>query len=130
MTAIDEQLKVLKMVEERKINAEEAVQLLTALDEMDQESSNPQEKSSAGTGQGNRWFRVRVTDINSGKTRANIRMPINLVSAGIKLGMKLSPDVNGVDPQQLVSFIQSGETGQVADIYDDEDDEHVEIFIE
>jgi hypothetical protein len=78
----------------------------------------------------NRWLRVRVTDTNSGKTRVNVRLPIGMVSAGVKMGMRFAPNVEGMDPEQLMEFIQSGEIGQIVDVYDDEDGEHVEVFIE
>jgi hypothetical protein len=31
---------------------------------------------------------------------------------------------------ELNRYINSGETGQIVDVYDDEDGEHVEVFLE
>ena len=35
-----------------------------------------------------------------------------------------------MDIEQLLTFINSGEIGQVVDVMDEEDGEHVEVFIE
>jgi hypothetical protein len=59
-----------------------------------------------------------------------VRLPIGMVSAGVKMGMRFAPNVEGVDPEQLMDFIQSGEIGQIVDVYNDEDGEHVEVYIE
>jgi hypothetical protein len=126
MTSNDERLKVLKMVQEGKISAEEAAKLLETLE---QDMSPRQQPAGETTGAG-RWFRVRVTDANSGRTRVNVRMPLGVVSAGIKMGMKFAPELEGVDPQEIISLVQSGDIGKIVDAFDEDDDEHVEIFIE
>jgi hypothetical protein len=38
--------------------------------------------------------------------------------------------LKGLDVAQLMDYIHSGETGQVLDVFDEEDGEHVEVFIE
>jgi hypothetical protein len=132
MVTEEERIKILKMLQEGKLSAEEAAQLLEAL-EVPQSvgvSGARAEGRPASSSKGGRWFRVRVTDTNSGKTRVNVRLPVSLITAGMKMGARFSPEVQGLDMDQLVQFIQSGETGQVVDVFDDEDGEHVEVFIE
>lgn len=141
MAPSPERLKILKMVQEGKITAEEAIQLIEALDEsaavrqaaakptvedplFEPVTPVPVSKSAA------RWLRVRVTDTNTGRVRVNVRLPINVVSAGLKMGAKFSPEVQGLDVDQLMAFVRSGETGQIVDVFDDEDGEHVEVFVE
>lgn len=123
MSTSEERLKILKMVQEGKITAEEGIQLIEALDD----SSAPAQAAPRG---GGRWLRVRVTDTNTGKVRVNVRLPLNVVNAGLKMGAKFSPEVEGLDVDQLMTFVRSGETGQVVDVFDEKDGEHVEVFIE
>ena len=129
----EDRLKVLKMVQEGKITVEQATSLLEALEEAPASSGKqgaaPAAVSASPT-QPARWLRVRVTDTDTGRPRVNIRLPISVVSAGIKMGMRFSPQVEGMDMEQLVAWINSGEVGQVVDVIDDEDGEHVEVFIE
>lgn len=135
MATTEERLRVLKMVQDGKLSADQAAELLNALDSPTQTSQRAaaaedmSQRFSVG-GRGGRWFRVRVTDTNSGKTRVNIRMPLSVVNAGLKMGMKFAPEVDGLNPQQLSELINNGELGQIVDVYDDEDGEHVEVFIE
>jgi hypothetical protein len=128
----EERLKVLKMVQEGKITVDEATELLQSLDEAPAKSSPPPAAASSASpaGSGKRWFRVRVTDGDSGRVRVNVRLPVGVVNAGLKMGMKFVPQMEGMDVQALSELINSGETGQIVDVYDDDDGEHVEVFIE
>jgi hypothetical protein len=38
--------------------------------------------------------------------------------------------MSGLDMKTLMESIRSGETGQIMDVYDDKDSEHVEVFLE
>ncbi len=136
MANADERLKILTMLQEGRINADQAARLLEALESATSAARGapkpptPPTPPPYGPVGGGRWMRVRVTDTDSGKTRVNIRLPLNLVSSGIKMGMRFAPEVDGLDPNMLMDWVRSGEVGQIVDVYDDEDGEHVEVFIE
>jgi hypothetical protein len=134
MATTEERMKILNMIQEGKISAEEGMQLLNALDLADKKAekaskADTAEKVSGGSSVG-RFFRVVVTDTDSGKARVNVRLPISVVMAGVKMGARFSPEVEGLDMQQLVKMVESGATGKIVDLQDDEDGEHVEVFIE
>jgi hypothetical protein len=46
------------------------------------------------------------------------------------MGSKFAPQIEGLDADQLMQIIESGELGQIVDVVDDEDGEHVEVFLE
>ena len=133
MATSEERMKILKMVQDGKITADQAAELLKALENRTNPPSGapgqavPPNQSSPTRG---RWFRVRITDTDTGKTRVNVRMPLSVVTAGMKMGMRFSPEVEGMDITQLAELIQSGETGQIVDVFDEDDGEHVEVFVE
>lgn len=136
MATNEERMKILQMIQEGKITAEQGAQLIEAM-ETARRTTGPvvappgiPPTPPAMGGRGARWFRVRVTDTNTGKTRVNVRLPVNLVHAGLKMGAKFSPEVQGLDQEQLLAFINSGEVGKLLDVYDEEDGEHVEVFLE
>lgn len=136
MVNVEERLKILNLLQEGKITAAEAARLLEALETS--ASAKPGARSGVGSNppyppspvSGGKWLRVRVTDTNSGKTRVNVRLPLNLVGSGIRMGMRFAPEIEGLDPNALMEWIQSGEMGQIVDVLDEEDGEHVEVFIE
>lgn len=133
MATTEEKMQILKMLEEGKISADEATGLLEALGEENQprkETGYRESFSEPSSGQGARWFRVMVTDSDTGKSRVNVRLPIGMVRAGLKMGMRFAPEVEGLDVDELSEFLRSGVMGKIVDVYDDEDGEHVEVFIE
>ena len=131
MATSEERLKVLKMVQDGKITAEMAAELLKALDSSTRKAE-VEDRSTMGISSkgGGRYFRVRVSDTDTGRARVNIRLPIGMINAGIRMGMRFSPEIEGLDAARMAEAIASGETGKIMDVYDDEDGEHVEVFIE
>ena len=108
------------------------MKLLDALVQPNKPNAQQPSKSARPvfSNQGARWFRVRVTDTDTGRVRVNIRLPVTVVTAGVKLGARFSPEVEGLDMKALMDLIQAGETGQIVDVFDENDGEHVEVFLE
>jgi hypothetical protein len=128
MTTIEERLKILKMIEDGKISAEEGAKLLAALSEG--RRGGPGMPLSPRPPGGPRWLRIRVTDVNSGRSKASVQIPLDLVDAGMKIGAHFAPEVNGVDMNNVMQAIRTGMTGKIIDVMDEEDGEHVEIYVE
>lgn len=127
MASSEERLKILKMIEEGKISAEEGAKLLAALAEGQR---GPGASAGKGAGGAGRWLRIRVTDIATGRSKASVQIPIGLIDAGMKIGAHFAPEVEGVDMSNVMEALRSGVTGRIIDVTDDEDGEHVEIFVE
>ncbi len=129
MATAEERVKILKLIQDGKINAEQGLQLLEALQEPGKAKPEgaPGQPKMAQTA---RWFRVSVTDTDTGKVRVNVRLPVNLITAGVKMGARFSPEVEGLDMDQLMTLIKAGEIGKIVDVFDEEDGEHVEVFLE
>ena len=52
------------------------------------ETKSDPPQSSGKPGQ---WFRVVVTETSTGKSRANIRIPLGVINAGMKMGAHFTP---------------------------------------
>ena len=122
MTSAEERKKILKMVAEGTITAEEAAKLLAALSKGSGEETVP--------GSAPRWLRVRVTDVESGKQQVNVNLPFQMVRVGLRMGARFAPEMDGIEMEELLAAVQSGMSGKVLDIIDDEDGQHVEIYVE
>ncbi|MGB7115430.1 MAG: hypothetical protein WBD56_04755, partial [Anaerolineales bacterium] len=72
-------------------------------------------------------LRVRVTDMVTGKPKATVNLPLGLVDAGMNIASKYAPDIAF---DELIASINDGAQGKIIDVIDEEDGEHVEIFIE
>jgi len=125
----NERMMILKMVQDGKISADEAAKLFEALDK-NKENENSDQKDEVGAKQHGKFFRVRITDADCGKIRANIRIPLNIMDIGAKFGAHFAPQIDGIESEELMRAVRSGEVGKIIDVFDDEDGEHVEIFIE
>jgi hypothetical protein len=125
MATTEERLQILKMIEEGKISASEGADLLRALE---QESGRPSEPLKGASAP--RWFRVRVTDTNTGRNKVNVNIPMGLVNVGIKMGARFAPDVEGFDFNELIQAVRSGQQGKVVDVFNTEEGERIEIFVE
>ncbi len=123
MATTEERMKILKMIEEGKLSAAEGARLLSAL----ASGNKPLGSLSAS---GAKWLRVRVTEVATGRSKATVQIPISLMEAGMKIGAHFAPEIDGVDMSQLMEALRSGMTGKIIDVVDDEDGEHVEIFVE
>ncbi len=78
-----------------------------------------------------KWFRVCVTDLKTGKSKSNVKIPVNLANFGMKMAAKYAPEsIEGLDWAQLIAAAQNGGEGKLVDVEDEEKGEHVEVFIE
>lgn len=127
MATTEERLQILKMIEEGKISAAEGAELLRALDTRVEKHQMQEPLKGASAP---RWFRVRVTDVNTGRNKVNINIPMGLVNVGIKMGARFAPEIEGQQLEGILDAVRSGQLGKVMDITDEEDGERVEIFVE
>lgn len=139
MATTDERVKILQMLQEGRLSPENAAQLLQAVDTeparpaqvpfMSQPSRDPVEAEVLSTRRP-RWLRVRVSDATTGRPRVNVRLPLSLVKIGLKVGARYSPEIEGLDMEALIQAVEAGENGLYVDVIDDDDGEHVEVFLE
>ena len=78
-----------------------------------------------------KWFRVRVTDLSTGQSKANVKIPVSLANWGMKMATKYAPEsVGDLDMNQIIEAMKSSGEKKLVDVEDEEKGEHVEIFIE
>lgn len=127
MNATNERMMILKMIEEGTISADEGARLLSSVD---QGGKRPTRRV-VPQGKGNvKWFRVKVTDTNTGKSKATVSLPMALMDWGLRVGAQFAPEVGNIDLRELSDILSEGMEGKIVDVLDEEDGEHVEIFID
>ena len=120
----EERARILQMINQGKIDAAQGVELLNAL-----RDAKPKTAPEPAVGKAS-WLRVRVSDLETGRTRVNVNVPISLVKAGIKLGARFAPETDEVDWDEVVAAIEGGAAGKLVDVEDIDDGEKVEIYVE
>ncbi len=126
MASVEERMQILRMIEEGKITAVEGAELLRALDTQEGKADAEPLRGASKP----RWFRVRITDLSTGRNKVNVNIPMGLVNVGVKMGARFAPDMEGMDYDTIMEAIHSGRQGKVIDITDEDDGERVEIFVE
>jgi len=127
MATSEERMKILKMVEEGKVSAEDGAKLLAALNESRKPPTPPAANPSGGEA---RWFRVRISDLASGRTTTTVNIPLGLVNAGMKMGARFVPNWDSGQMEALTEALKSGASGKIVDVTDEDKGERVEIFVE
>jgi SHOCT-like domain len=125
----DERLQILHMVEEGKLSAVEAVGLLNALAKDAQSAQSAPQQVTTPQNNGH-FFRVRVTDTNTGRHKVMVTLPLSLMDWGMRLGARFSSDIPDINFQELSELMRTSTDGKLVDVLDEEDGEHVEIFID
>jgi hypothetical protein len=128
MVSSEERMRILKMIQDGVISADDGIRLLDSLEQSVKREKDGQPVEEVGRAA--KFFRVRVTDTNTGKARVNVRLPISVLSAGMKMGARFSTEIQGLDPSDLMQFIREGTIGKIVDVFDEKDGEHVEVFLE
>jgi hypothetical protein len=125
MATSEERMKILQMIQDGKISAEDGAKLLAAISE----KQTSRKARALSRSKESRYMRVRVTDVTTGKTKVSVNLPLGLVDAGLNIASNFMPDM-GVDAaEEISSAISEGLTGKIVDVMD-EDGEHIEIYIE
>lgn len=116
----EERLQILKMLQEGKISVDEAEKLLTAVD-----AGEP-----TGPAREAKWFRVRITDLNTGRVKVNVNLPVSLIGVATKFIPKSALNIDGqsIDLNEILAAIKQGAAGKIVEVVD-EDDEGVKIEV-
>jgi hypothetical protein len=126
-----ERMRILELLEQGKITAQEASELLSALDDRQREGSRRERPRWAPPDpppDRPRWFRVRVTDRTTGRPRANVTIPIGMVGFGLGFAHRFRvPGGSHID--DILDAVRSGRRGTVFDVSGG-DGERVELIIE
>lgn len=107
--------KILRMVAEGAISAEEAEQILAMLDEQERAGARPADRTRAADGPA-RHLRIEVTE--GGRRMLNLRVPMNV--AGMVAG--LVPGLPQEEAERIRTSIRSGRRGPIVDVGDQDGD--------
>jgi hypothetical protein len=132
MASTEERMRILMMIQEGKISAAEGARLIEALEEINEPSppTSPRSAASPVSGKKPHHLRVLITDTDTGKARINVSLPVSLIDSGLRMGARFAPEIEGLEMDDLNAWLNSGEIGQIVDIFDEEDGEHIEVFLE
>lgn len=121
MVTSEERLRILKLLEEGKINAEEAARLLQALGKQERRARSGEEP---------RWLRIVVTRPDRREAEVKVAIPLSLVQLGLRLGQRFVPDLENAELEAIAEALQEGTRGKIVDVVDEIEGRRVEIYLE
>ena len=128
MPSQEERMVVLRMIEEGKITPEEGARLLAAIGERGESNAAPPPLPAArafDTAPNGRYLHVRVTNMQTGKQKVTVNVPLSIVD----MGLRFIPQNDKFDPQTIRDAIRTGLTGPIVDVIDEEKGDRVEVTI-
>lgn len=127
----EEKLRILRMLQEGKITADEAARLLAALGTPGKEEAPAAPGGGAAKGRTS-WLRVKVSNRETGRTLVNVNLPLSLLSVGLNIAKRFAdiPELDKIDLDEIVAAVREGSSGKIIEVEDEDDEERVEISIE
>lgn len=123
--ASEERMQILKMLQEGRITAEQANELLSALEQ----PAPPREPSIHRQA---RFFRVMARE--GGNLKVNVNIPLDLVRAlshlipkdALKVGH--GGEARTIDLDAVIQAVEDGAQGKIVEVHDE--DTEIEIFVD
>jgi hypothetical protein len=85
---------------------------------------------TATDGQEPSWFRVRVANLETGKNRVTVNIPIRMMQFGLKIGSRFSPEIENLDWNELTGMMKDMKSGMLVDVQDEDSNEHVQVYLD
>ena len=78
-----------------------------------------------------RWLHIHVSDLETGKNRVRVNVPLGLVNFGLKVGARFTNEVDNDMLTDVLDALQDEElTGTLVEVEDVDDNERVHIFVD
>jgi hypothetical protein len=135
-------MEILELLSNGKITAAEAANLLSDIGEPAAAEKAPPpppavEKAPAAPpqsattdGQEPSWFRVRVANLETGKNRVTVNIPVRMMKFGLKIGSRFSPEIENLDWNELTGMMKDMKSGMLVDVQDEDSNEHVQVYLD
>jgi hypothetical protein len=133
-------MEILELLSNGKITAAEAASLLSDIGEpavAEKAPPPPVEKAptdppppAAADGEEPSWFRVRVANLETGKNRVTVNIPVRMMKFGLKIGSRFSPEIENLDWNELTGMMKDMKSGMLVDVQDEDSNEHVQVYLD
>ena len=74
------------------------------------------------------WFKVRVTNMETGKNKVSVNIPLRMMQWGIRLGSQFTDELKGLKLDEMQHMM--GEKGMLVEVMDEDSNEHVQVYLE
>ena len=79
---------------------------------------------------GEHAFHVRVRNLETGQNKVTVNIPLRMLKFGLKLGSRFSPELEGINLNEMTEMMGGMESGMLVEVQDEEGNEHVQVYID
>ncbi|MAU01702.1 MAG: hypothetical protein CL608_31575 [Anaerolineaceae bacterium] len=136
-------MEILELLSSGKITAVEAANLLGDTGEpvaaekapppppaVEKAPTAPPQPAAPENGNEPSWFRVRVANLETGKNRVTVNIPVRMMKFGLKIGSRFSPEIENLDWNELTGMMKDMKSGMLVDVQDEDSNEHVQVYLD
>lgn len=77
-----------------------------------------------------RWLKIRVRNMETGRNKVIVSLPLGLVGFGLGVARRFGAEFDDQgNIEQIWQMIKGGEAGTLIDVEDEEDNEHIQIYL-
>lgn len=87
-------------------------------------------KPTVSSKNGPRWFHVKVRDLETGRNKVTVNIPLPVVKFGLKVGRHFSPELDELNWDDLSGAMAETGLGMIVEVQDEESNEHVQVYID
>lgn len=137
--------EILELLAAGKISAAEAADLLSqarrepaapaeaaAAPEATAQAAEPAgvTKAEAAGSKEPTWFHIRVRNLETGQNKVTVNIPLRIFKFGMRIGRRFSPELAELDWDEIHDMVANMESGVLVEVQDEEDKEHVQIYVD
>lgn len=137
--------EILELLGKGKITAVEAAEMLAAVGREPVKEKAPEPEpvkaeipveeepmpaaSKKSNGSDPRWLRIRVRNLQTGKNKVSVNLPLGMFRFGLGMAQKFSGGLIDFDIDDMLAMIQQQGDGVLVDVQDEDGNEHVQIVV-
>lgn len=132
--------EVLELLAKGKITAEEAADMLSAPEVVATAVAIPFEEETGSLAAATlkaaekktRWLHVRVNDLESGRKKVSVNIPLSVVKLGLKIGRRFSSEFDQLELNwdEINEMLQDIQEGTLVDVEDADQGQHVQVYVD
>lgn len=76
------------------------------------------------------WLHVRVNNLETGKNRVTVNIPIRMLNWGLRLGRRFTSELDDLDWDEINNMMVDMKSGMLVEVQDQDSKEHVQVYLD
>lgn len=95
-----------------------------------EEEERAKPSKSGGSGEGPRWLRIAVRNLETGRDKVLVNIPFGMVRFGLSMASRMHPELRNFDLDELNRATAAESEHVLVDVHDEDSGERVQIYLD